>query len=607
MFVPSSYLMSVVIIVALVCTVSVPRLTLSEHEPMNTVEIEAQGFYAEKYVISGYGTVDITCALMSAGSIYILLLDEKAYTELLSDDIDIMFSPADDTLLALKLYRMDHEQASYSGFMFTVYVVAVNHLSAEPAVAYLEVDKEVTLSLAFTVAMIGVTATCGGALMMFRMPKELQMMEHQSRSNRLQTTFIVKTVGWCILITVAGVIWIFARIPYPGKETPYSLQMDLFGFHVFDWYIEILFVTIAAAYLARFRLTTVGDCPETALSSLAHRLRISRCLVTTRPRMLRVRGLSSMSELKVRAYGIRGGSVIVVQGGPSPMGWGVLAFLVGMSYSFVLAYIALATTVFILYDSHRFARTGLLPRMASRTVATDQLTPRERTFLLMVDSLADAYRIATEAHEAALSKYHDRLLISMIAAVAIWGASIAVSSYFSRDLGVATALIGTLIAALFLLGAHRRLRRIQGPAIEEARRWTCRLDAAMVELTSRGRMPEGEHSVVELVAESHKLLQTWLDQSGGTWGYLSPVYWLSAWASSAGAIVAFAFGIDQIDDSPYASVLAFLVFGLSASCAFLILRRWKRDTERDRAETLTSWDARMMALESKMGEYISER
>jgi len=349
---------------------------------------------------------------------------------------------------------------------------------------------------------------------------------------------------------------------------------------------------LAVFFLPAFPLLTVPGLPEDLYRPLVQRLRLAGFVVSEGDGQMSVR-VGRISAVRVHLRSVTEGTEIRYRPDATPSGWTLVLALI-----FLGAYglTAIAAVILVLYVALRASQFTRL-RLANLAVkAAMDPRPRPDASLLLVDELAETYRIATEAYEAERSAHGDRVLLAALGALALWTVL-----FFGISLRATTAwevfAVPTVAAAVVLAVGGLAVWRSFRPRRAEYRAWADRLKEAW---TRASESPAGADGMAVL-AEASTRVPDWLHAARRAGflrdphGYVVPValgfwgYWL-LWAS-----VWFA---PQEESLSLAAVLGAAGVGLLAA-GVLFQRRWVRAQESDAQRSAEDWTRRLEAIRSR--------
>src|SRR3990170_580014 len=223
---------------------------------------------------------------------------------------------------------------------------------------------------------------------------------------------------------------------------------------------------LAIFFLPAFPLLAVPGLPEDLRKPLVHRLRLAGLVVAEGEGQMSVR-VGRISAVRVHLKSVTEGTEIRYRPDATPSGWTLVLALI-----FLGAYglTAIAAVILVLYVALRASQFVRL-RLANLAVkAAMDPRPRPDASLLLVDELAETYRIATEAYEAERSAHGDRVLLAALGALALWTVL-----FFGISLRATTAwevfAVPTVAAAVVLAVGGLAVWRSFRPRRAEYRAW----------------------------------------------------------------------------------------------------------------------------------------
>ncbi len=329
---------------------------------------------------------------------------------------------------------------------------------------------------------------------------------------------------------------------------------------------------LAVFFLPAFPLLVVPGLPEELYRPLVHRLRVAGLVVAEGDAQMSVR-IGRVSAVRVHLRSVTEGTEVRYRPDATPSGWTLVLALIFLGAYGLTAFAAVVLVLVVALRASTFARTRLAPMAVKAAIRGP--TARPDAAALLVDGLAETYRIATEAYAAERSRYGDRQLLGALGALALWTAlffGLLLAGFPLWD----AALWPAAAAAVVLLAGGSAVFRAFRPRRQEYRGWTDRLRAAWSAAASGSE--DAGPSGLALLAEASGQVPGWLQAARRAGflrdphGYVVPValgfwgYWL-LWA--------FVWFAPQGETLPVGVVLAGTGIALLAG-AVVLQRRWAR-------------------------------
>lgn len=378
----------------------------------------------------------------------------------------------------------------------------------------------------------------------------------------------------------------------------------------FFWFPYVFLVAATVVFAVLFlpwRRVARSPLPPDALQKhLVFQLRREGLRVEEDPEGTKVR-LGSVAALRFRISPVSSGSELRYQPYATPSGWGTLITLL------ILAWTSLIGAVAVFYverKARRFARD----RLGALVTAADSLPPPppDDIRVLLVHSLSEGHRIASEAYEAQRSNLGDTVALIAVSGVGVWALAL-----FGLFFGLApespwhrwAALLGLATAVAFVVtlglewAAWRRFR----PRLRESRSWAERLQLALARETAREPPAAAEPSNVELLMDLSREIPAWLrmrrraglsgDQAAG---------WVVFILASV-AFMAFSLALEFAFMSAFLYAVPAVLGGTgSAVAAYVYWARWRETQERAMASTLDEWGRRTETLRSRLDRFLED-
>lgn len=374
------------------------------------------------------------------------------------------------------------------------------------------------------------------------------------------------------------------------------------------WALALIVVAVVFAWLF-LPWKTIAHSPlppDSLREHVVYELRREGLRVEEIPDGTKVR-LGSVAALRFRVVPVSRGSELQYQAYATPSGWGTLITLI------VLVWTSLIGVLVVVYVGHkagRFARD----RLSALVTAADNLPPppADDIRVLLVHSLSEGHRLASDAYEAQRSALGDSAALVAIAGLAVW-AFVLLGLYVGLPPGSpwreAGPLLGlaTLIAVVVTGGLEWAVWRHVRPRLLASRAWAERLRLALVRETSHEPPAPAEPSSVELLMSLSEQIPAWLrirrwaglsgDQAAGWVVFLLSfgafwIFWLAA------------------DFAFMAAFLYALLAGLGgtglAVGAYFYWARWRERQEETIGRTLDEWRRRTDSLRSRFDRFLQD-
>ena len=348
---------------------------------------------------------------------------------------------------------------------------------------------------------------------------------------------------------------------------------------------------LAVFFLPAFPLVDVPGFPEPLHRALAHALRAAGHPVAEGPGQLSVR-IGRVSAVRLHLKSTVEGTQVRYRPDATPSGWTLVLALIFLGAYGLTAFAAVALVLYVAFRANQFVRTHVAPLAAS--LATPDAPPRADAQALLVDGLAEAFRIATEAYEAERSAHGDRELLAGLGALALW-----TSGFFGLVLtgspfwdAVAWSTVPAL--AVFLAGGVLVWRSFR-PRRREHQVWAARLRDVWTRVSAA---PEAAAEGFAVLTEASPHVPGWLRAARragflrdphayvvpvalGFWGYW--MLWASVWFLPEGGALGIALGLAVAG-------IALLVAGV------WLHRRWVRAQVAEEGRIADEWERRFASI-----------
>ncbi len=400
-----------------------------------------------------------------------------------------------------------------------------------------------------------------------------------------------------ILVVAIVVLLVVVIVLLPPLFFPFFF---LFG--------ALIAATVVFAFLfLPWRRVARSPLPPDALQRhLVYQLRREGLRVEESPEGTKVR-LGSIAALRFRIVPDAGGSEVRYQTYATSSGWGTLITLLVLVWT---SLVGMAAVVLVEHKARRFARS----RLAGLVTAVDSLPPppADDVRVLLVHSLSEGHRLASDAYEAQRSDLGDTMAVVAVAGLAIWAVAL-IGLFFGLPpespwhQGAGPFGLAAAIGAGVTLGLEWLVWRRARPRIVAARGWADRLRVALVRETSRQAPGPAEPSSVELLLKLSEQIPTWLrmrrwaglsgDQAAGWVVFILSlvafwVFWLAADFALAGGLL-------------FALPAALCGIGLAVA-AYVYWARWREKQEETIKRTLAEWRRRADSLRSRFDQFLQD-
>jgi len=575
---------TLIVLFILAVLVGTPLLSIALYptdERNEQFTIRPGGHYAMRFDFHGFGVLEYSY-YSSGGFGHIIELNKRNYERFIAGE------PYDYWTLS-PLWRGDYSGA---GFRWEVFLVFVNE---GPDLMFISFEAEKRVYFSLFVAG-GITATMsvvafalhrqwtGGAVTPGRAPvgdKRKIFALIAGLTILPIATFLA--IGW---LMPAGTLFTTVGVGYS--------------------YILSVIFAIAAAFILRFRLTAVEGDPEQVLSDLAHRLRISRFRVSSKPGQLIIT-TSSIAAVKVKARRTSEGTVIIYQSSATPSGWSIILILLLVMYT---GPVALAISLYILYKASIFASTRIKPRLSQLPIPTlhdQELDARG----MLIDGLSEGHRLSAEAYEAARSTYQDHILIVVTMGIILFlTVVLSAGFYLLQDIDAETRvplafLIGLVSALAFMVISWRRFASKAVPALRELKSWKARLDRALTREVAHEDLPDDEPCSFEMMADSLREIPKWMRIRKKAGMFRQPLHWILIVLFAYSAIMAAFMSVLSVGNGQSSAATWSIAFSSLFAClALAIYLRWRKSQREEYEATVKDWAIRHDELMADVEAYL---
>ncbi len=365
-------------------------------------------------------------------------------------------------------------------------------------------------------------------------------------------------------------------------------------------------VVFAILFLPWRRVARSPLPPESLQKHLVYELRREGLRVEESPEGTKVR-LGSIAALRFRIVPDAGGSEVRYQTYATSSGWGTLITLIVLVWTSLIGVVAV---ILVEHKARRFARD----RLAALVTAVDSLPPppADDIRVLLVHSLSEGQRVASEAYEFQRSDLGDWMAIVAVSGLAVWALAL-LALFFGLPsenpwrsgaplFGLATFIgIGVTLSLEWAVWRHARSR------ILAARGWAERLRLALDREASRRAPMPAEPSSVELLLGLSEQIPTWLR--------LRRRAGLSADQAASWVVFALSFGAFWVLWLAVSFALAggflfALVAGVAGTglgvAAYIYWARWRQKQEETIERTLLEWRQRAESLQSRFDRFLQD-
>lgn len=360
-------------------------------------------------------------------------------------------------------------------------------------------------------------------------------------------------------------------------------------------------VVLSICVLLRFKLCTIPDDPASVSADLVHRLRVSRYRVTEKQDHISVH-VSSLSSIKIRIIKTPEGTVVSYKADATPAGWSIILITFFIAGMFPVA-IGFALSIF--YKSVVFASERIYPRLSRLPIPTSE-SRTSNIRALLIDSLSEGYRLASESYESARSNYQDRLLIlailSMVAFLTVLGLTL-----HTVENGTISALLGLLAMVVFLLASWRISARRIKPKLDEMRVWAARLERALSREANEETEPSREMDSFELISESCRRVPDWVGVLHKSGMFRSPGDWMVIVLLGYMGVIFLIWGIIGLyDNHSIIPMILLILGGATIALSVFVYHRWRTRQKEEDKSTLAVWTTRCKTLKKDMEDFLRD-
>ncbi len=400
-----------------------------------------------------------------------------------------------------------------------------------------------------------------------------------------------------ILVAVIVALLLTVVVISPAPYFPFALLA-----------LALIVATIVFAVLfLPWRAVARSPLPPGSLQQhLVYQLRREGFRVEESPEGTKVR-LGSIAAARFRVVPTTSGSEIRYQTYATSSGWGTLITLI------VLVWTSLIGVVVVIYVEHK-ARRFARDRLGALVAAADSLPPppADDIRVLLVHSLSEGHRLASDAYEAERSNLGDIMAVVAVSGLAVF--ALALFGLFlalppgspwqtwpgSFELAVLIGA-GVTLSLEWVVWHHARKRLLA------SRDWAERLRLALVRETSRQAPGPAEPSSVELLMGLSEQLPAWLrmrrwaglsgDQAAGWVVFMLSfgafwALWLAVSLAAAGGLL-------------FAVVAGLSGTGLAIG-TYVYWARWRERQEETIERTLDEWKRRADSLRSRFDRFLQD-
>ncbi len=399
-------------------------------------------------------------------------------------------------------------------------------------------------------------------------------------------------------MAVLLVVLVFAAVP---------LILDLSGWWFLWTPILAALAILPTVFLREPDLGTGPWSPLDVRDALASALEGAGVSVTAMPDAVAAR-IQPLSAVRFRWRVTDAGTVLSYDVRPTRAGWALLAALVATAVGSPLA-IALALALG--WRARRFARSHGPAALAAST-ATSAPPPSDEVRALLVGSLSSGLRVVERAYDAQRKAYTDAQVLAVLGGFVLWTVLLVGLFLVLNGFDLLTgrweipSVAATTAAVLTGGGLLVAMRRDYGPRLARYRDWNGRLSEAMGREMARTAEPAAA-STFELLLEASTHVPEWLDAQRKAGLSADPkmgfvILVLSALSGSmiVNAVYAALFGI--LSAIPIWVAAAALPAGIAA----WLWHRWREEEDARIAESRSTWDAHVRALQARMDRFLEE-
>ncbi len=572
-----------IVVLALLLGVPILSMTvLSVHKDRQTITIEPGSYYSIHFGFYGFGKIEITRSGISGSDFYMVELDRINFYRFVAG------KPYQYTSYGIMGFG-NSGSSSEAGFIWDKYLVLVND-GPSTASAELEVDGRAYMSMLPTAAIF-VTVSAVSYWLGRQTDKKahLDMTDPLVMARRPVRRKALKTITALSLLPIGIMLGIAAAIP---TDFPLGSAGEVGGFFVG------MFVTVIVSFQLRFRLMKVRTAPAQLLADLAYRLRVSGYRVTQEGSRLNVR-MSSTSAVHITTRRVSDGTWVLYKTSATPSGFSIIIVLTFIGLGLPLA---LALSLFMLYRTSSFASTRVLPRLSQLPIPHEQEIKVD-TRMIIIESLSEGRRLASEAYESARSNYQDSVIIMTVVGMVL-SVILGILTFIlvdSEDRDRIALAVGVLSMVAFSAISWFLLAAKSKPQISEFKTWAAKLDSALSREVAGQNPSDSDPSSFELIADSFKEMPKWLKARRRAGGFRQPFFWLLIFFLSYGAFEAGLTGLSWwFAGQRLIGTVAIVVCVVLVLCTVFSNRNWKRRLDQELEKTLSGWNERFDALRTEM-------
>lgn len=400
-----------------------------------------------------------------------------------------------------------------------------------------------------------------------------------------------------VLVAAIIVLLLIVVIILPPLFFPFSLLFIL---------LIAATVVFAVLFLPWRSIARSPLPPDPLQKHIVYQLRREGLRVEESPEGTKVR-LGSVAALRFRIAPVSGGSEVCYQVYATSSGWGTLITLIILVWTSLIGIVAV---IYVEHKARRFARD----RLSALVTAVDSLPPPspDDIRVLLVHSLSEGHRLASDAYEARRSDLGDTMAVVAVAGLVV-GAFALLGLFFGlppenpwRE-GASLFGLAVLVGVGVTLSLEWAVWRRAWPRLRASRDWAERLRLALVRETSRQAPGPAEPSSVELLMGLSEQIPTWLrmrrwaglsgDQAAGwvvfalSFGAFSILWLAVSLAIAGGFLFALIAGVGGV--------------GLAVA-AYVYWARWREKEEETIERTLDEWRQRAESLRSRLDRFLRD-
>lgn len=357
---------------------------------------------------------------------------------------------------------------------------------------------------------------------------------------------------------------------------------------------------IALFFVPAFQIAHLEAPPDAIRRFLAQELRQRGFTVAEKENEILV-PLGYLPAAKLVLLDSAKGTDVRLVNAATTTGWGTLVTVIILVWT---SWAAVAMMLYIHLRVDAFERATLAPLLATEPIPAS-LALQDEVSVLLVDSLAEAHRLAKEAHEAARDVYQGRLALAVLVTILGWFllflafAAIFPEPDYSRRI-LRAALIASGLAAALGAGTAMLVHRTSREELTRQKRWGARLrEAWMAEAAGEATHPEGP-GPFELLLDASQEVPRWLDASRRAGMARDPGSWMLVFALLWGGVGVASF---LFFETPIQLLAIGAMAGLILA-AVLYYRSWRQRRDAVLAREQAEWNRRYEEVRTRMERYL---